>query len=187
MGGLTLDLAHAKKLGSDDPLVRAVGKEARVVVDATAGLGRDAAALAVLGISVVAVERNATVAQVWSSSMARAPRTLSFLHGDARDVLRAFASCGLRADCVLIDPMYPDDDKRTAAPQRELALLRAVVGDDADAADLARVALEVCRRVVVKRPRKAAPLLSAAPSPSHSWIGASTRYDLYLAAPRDLG
>jgi 16S rRNA (guanine1516-N2)-methyltransferase len=174
---LNIDLAHARKLSREDPLLRAIGKGAVVVVDATAGLGRDAASLARLGISVMAIERNEHVAAAWRASMKRAPHTLSFIEGDARVVLASLHACGAVPDAVLIDPMYPDSDARTAAAQKELVELRAIVGDDADAADLLAVARDVCPRVVVKRPKRAKEL---APGVAHSWAGASTRLDLYL-------
>ncbi len=177
---LSLDLAHARRLSRDDALLRAVGRDARVVVDATAGLGRDAAALARLGISVVAVERNAAVAAAWRGALRRAPSTLSLIEGDAREALPALLACGLVPDAVLVDPMYPDADRK-AAQGRELVELRAVVGDgsDADAAELLAVARACAARVVVKRPKRAPPL---GPGVAHAWTGASTRYDLYLRA-----
>jgi 16S rRNA (guanine1516-N2)-methyltransferase len=173
-----LDLGHARKLGNDDPLVKAVGKDAVVVVDATAGLGRDASSLARRGLSVIAIERAPAVIELWRKAIAFAPWTLSFLAGDARTWLRTLADCGLVVDVVLVDPMFAEAlESRRSAPKGDVAALRALAGDDEDAPDLLAVARELCRRVVVKRPRKAPPL---AESPSTSWTGASTRFDLYL-------
>lgn len=173
-----LDLGHARKLGSDDPLVKAVGRDAVVVVDATAGLGRDAAALARRGLSVIAIERAPAVVELWERQLTFAPWTLSLLVGDARVWLRSLADCGLAPDAVLVDPMFDESlDERRAAPKGDVASLRALAGDDEDAPELLSVAREVCRRVVVKRPRKG-PVL--APGVSTSWTGASTRFDLYL-------
>lgn len=144
------------------------------MVDATAGLGRDAASLALAGYEVTACERAPAVAALWKA--AKLPNRLRFAEGDARVILRAFA-VDAAPDAVFIDPMYPDDERKSA-PQRELLELRALVGKDDDAAELLAIARDVARvRVVVKRPRKAPPL---AASPNHSWDGASTRFDLYL-------
>lgn len=175
------ELGHARKLRPDDALVRAIG-DVRTVLDATAGLGRDAAALALAGYDVTACERAPAIAALWRQ--ARLPKRLRFIEGDARAVLRALAVDGLHAvpEAVLLDPMYPDDGDRKSAPSKDLVALRDLVGDDADAADLLAVAREVASlRVVVKRPKKALPL---APGPSHTWEGASTRYDLYLRSTR---
>ncbi len=169
-----LDLGHARRLRPEDPLLRALGRHAgvRTVIDATAGLGRDAAALALAGFEVTAIERAPALVSLWRDAMKRPPSRLAFLEGDACALLRSLPA----ADAVYLDPMYPDG-KRKSAPQKELVILRCLVGDDVDAPELLAIAREVAAlRVVVKRPKKAPPL---AP-PSHSWAGASTRYDLYL-------
>ena len=61
LGGapLVIDLAHGRKLSRDDDLVKALGRDKGLVsvVDATAGIGRDAVALCNVGFSVTAVER----------------------------------------------------------------------------------------------------------------------------------
>lgn len=171
------ELGHARKLRPDDALLRAIG-DVRTVFDATAGLGRDSAALALAGYDVTACERAAAIAAMWKQ--ARLPKRLRFIDGDARHILRALAIEGSRAvpEAVLLDPMYPDDGDRKSAPTKDLVDLREIVGDDADAPELLAIAREVASlRVVVKRPKKAKPI---APNPSHSWEGASTRYDLYL-------
>lgn len=165
------DLGHARKLGVDDPLIRAIGK-VRTVVDATAGLGRDAAALALAGYDVTACERAPAIAAMWMR--ARLPKRLTFVAGDTRVVIATLPA----PEAIYIDPMYPGHDDRTAAPAKELLDLRAIVGDDDDAADLLAIARRTALlRVVVKRPKKAAPL---APDVDNAWKGASTRYDLYL-------
>jgi 16S rRNA (guanine1516-N2)-methyltransferase len=176
---VTIDLAHPRRLGAGDALVRALGWKRGVVgvVDATAGLGRDAAALARVGFRVLAVERSPAVAALWREALPRAPRGLSFVERDAKDLLRELAAAGSRPDAVYVDPMYPAG-KRKAASQKALVQLRELVGDDADVDALLAVALEVAaKRVVVKRPKKAPALR---PSVAHSWVCASTRYDLYL-------
>ena len=176
---LTIDLGRPRRLGSGDALVRALGWKRGVVtvVDATAGLGRDAAALARVGFRVLAVERSAAVAALWQEALPRAPHGLSFHRGDARDLLRDLAAAGQRPDAVYIDAMYPAG-KRKAASQKALVLLREMVGDDGDVDALLGVALEIAtQRVVVKRARKAPALRAGV---AHSWVCASTRYDLYL-------
>jgi 16S rRNA (guanine1516-N2)-methyltransferase len=60
-------------------------------------------------------------------------------------------------------------------------LLRALVGEDLDAPQLLKTALHVARkRVVVKRSRLAAGLPGIAPS--HTLLGSTTRFDIYLRA-----
>jgi 16S rRNA (guanine1516-N2)-methyltransferase len=78
---------------------------------------------------------------------------------------------------VLIDPMFPTS--RSAIGRGELQLLRRFVGEDPDAGELLAAALAVARRrVVVKRPARAAPLGGRAPHLTSR--GSSTRFDVYL-------
>jgi len=68
---------------------------------------------------------------------------------------------------------------RSALGRGELQRLRRLVGEDEDADELLAAALAVARRrVVVKRPSRAAPLGGRAPHLISR--GASTRFDVYL-------
>ncbi len=185
---LVLDFSAPRRLTSKDDLVRALGHRAGVrrIVDATAGLGRDAVALAAFGFEVVAIERSPLMQALWRDALARCqPPRLSWVSSDAIAALRAME--GEHApDAVYLDPMYPDVERK-AMQQRELRLVRAAVSADsdpgaadvvADNASLFAAAVAAARyRVVVKRPRWAAPL---GETPAHTWSGASTRFDLYL-------
>jgi 16S rRNA (guanine1516-N2)-methyltransferase len=84
-----------------------------------------------------------------------------------------------RPDAVYIDPMFPPKRKTSALPPRSIRLVRVVVGDDEDAADLLQVALATAaKRVVVKRPNHAPPLLD---NPVASYKGKLARFDVYPA------
>lgn len=176
--------------GRGQAIARAVGLSrggpSPTVVDATAGLGRDAFLLALLGCPVTALERCAAVHRALADALRRAeadPATaaalggrLRLVHGDARAWLAALAP-GERPAVVLVDPMHPERGK-SALVKQEMRILRGLVGDDPDAAELLAVARAAAtRRVVVKRPLHAAPL---APGPSHTLRGRSTRFDVYL-------
>ncbi len=181
-------IAHRRRYGGGrgQALARAVGiKPGKTpsVVDATAGLGRDAFVLASLGASVTLIERVPQVHAALAQALARAQNSdetreiaarMALLQGDARTLLPA-----LSPKVILIDPMHPP--RRTKAlvkqPMRDL---RAIVGADEDAADLIRVALASARaRVVLKWPRKA-PLPAGLRAPSHSIVGKSTRFDVFM-------
>ncbi len=83
-----------------------------------------------------------------------------------------------QADVVYLDPMYPVL-RRSALNKKKLRILRALVGEDADAAELFEAARGAARRrVVVKRPRHAPPL---APNPDIQYKGSSVRFDVYLS------
>lgn len=171
------------------PLVRAVGiRKERIpsIVDATAGLGRDAFLLASAGATLTLLERSAEVHALLKDALARAAAEspelaevvgrMTLIHGDARDRLPE-----LKPDVVIVDPMHPPR-RNTALVKQEMRQLSALVGADEDAHELLRVALETAReRVVLKWPLRAAPL-SGAPKPSHQFTGKTVRYEVYLTA-----
>lgn len=185
---LVLDLATPRRLTTKDDLIRALGWKAGVrrVVDATAGLGRDACALAAFGFDVVALERAPLMQALWRDALARhTPPRLRLVEDDAVRFLDAVAGTADAPDAVFLDPMYPDVERK-ALQQRELRLIRAAVSSSDDDSILSEnaalfaAALRAARlRVVVKRPRWATPLGG---TPTHTWEGASTRFDLYVTS-----
>lgn len=159
----------------------------RTVIDATAGLGRDAFLLAYYGCQVTAIERSAILAALLQDGLDRAARVpelsevlrdrLRLVQGDARAVLGSL-SAESSPDVIYLDPMFPPK-KKSALVKKEMRILRQVVGDDVDAAELLDVARGVARRhVVVKRMRHAPPL---APNPTRDYGDKTTRYDVYRA------
>ena len=176
--------AWRKRTAGGAVLAAALGKKkgAKMVVDATAGLGRDAAAIADAGLDVVAIERSPVVAALLADGLRRAggvPR-LHVVCGDAAALLRAWADGPWRPDAVYMDPMYPAK-KKSAAPQKEMVLLRAVVGDEAGVDELFDAARRASPRVVVKRPAGEPPRF---PRPAFAVEGRSTRFDVYVATIR---
>lgn len=176
-------------LPRDEALARAAGVRAESrpdVIDATAGLGRDAFVLAALGCEVTLIERQPVVAALLRDGLARAlddeqvrpiVQRMHLRAGDAAEILAQ-----ARTDVVLVDPMHPPRRKE-AAVKKEMRILRRLVGDDPDADRLLAAALPAAiRRVVVKRPRGAEPL--AGPRPSGAVEGRSTRFDIYPGAAR---
>ncbi len=160
--------------------------------DATAGLCRDAFLLACLGCRVTAVERSAVLAALVEDGLERARRRLdpnlaaaidriTFSCADAREVLASLGGDDVPdddvPDVVYIDPMYPPTGK-SALPQKEMRLSRALVGDDPDAAELLTIARGVARRRVVIKRHPRAPALGDAPSLTVT--GRRVRYDVYL-------
>lgn len=166
-------------------LGRAVGLHQRSglrILDATAGLGRDAMLLASLGAEVDACERHDQVYERLCATAARLPARargrLRLHHADSLQLMT-----GQQWDVVYLDPMYTPTGK-AALPQAAAQQLRALVGadDDADAL-LAPARAAAQRRVVVKRALRA-PVL-AATSPMEQLRGNSVRFDIYAPATRD--
>ncbi|MGJ8585845.1 MAG: class I SAM-dependent methyltransferase [Marinosulfonomonas sp.] len=192
--GLIIDfvggaVGHRRRFGGGrgQALPRAIGMKSGKtpdIVDATAGLGRDAFLLAALGARVTLIERSDQMHSLLADGMARAKEQggelaeimdrMVLLHGDAKTLLP-----GLSPEVVLVDPMHPPRGN-SALVKKEMRLIREIVGVDADAEELMQAALSTARkRVVLKWPAKAAPLpgLRAA---SHQIMGKSTRYDVFM-------
>ena len=179
-----------KQAGRGQPLARAVGlKGDRLpsIIDATAGLGRDAFVLASLGAEVTLLERSPIVGALLADALRRArahpevapiAARMSLHIGDAREYLQSLAT---HPDVIYLDPMYPHSSKN-ALPKKEMRLFRQFIGGDEDAAALLEVARKTAqKRVVVKRPVGAAPLGG---KPDSSIPGKTTRFDLYLSRTR---
>lgn len=173
--------------GKNQALAKAVGlnkgKMPRVI-DATAGLGRDAFLLASLGVSVTLIERSPVMHQHLVEGMERAKAVggiygeiierMTLLHGNSIELIPT-----LQADVIVVDPMHPPRGN-TALVKQEMRVLREVVGADTDQEDLMKVALAHARsRVVLKWPIKAEPM-AGIQKPSHQIVGKSTRWDVFM-------
>lgn len=183
-------VAHRLRFGGGrgQDLAKAMGLRAGKtpnIIDATAGLGRDAFLLASLGAQVTLIERSEKMHALLIDGMNRAAKEggafseiisrMTLLKGDAKDLLP-----GLAGEAILIDPMHPPR-KSSALVKRELRQVREIVGTDEDAADLVRVALaHASNRVVVKWPAKADPI-EGVRACTHQIMGKSTRYDVFMA------
>ena len=154
------------------------------IVDATAGLGRDAFLLASLGAEVTLIERSphvhARLAEAIAAARQADPATaqaagrMTLLLGDARELLPT-----LSPDVVTVDPMHPERSS-SALVKKDMRTLRDLVGTDPDQFELMNAALACARRrVVLKWPRKA-PSMSGLPSPSHQIVGKTLRYDVFM-------
>jgi 16S rRNA (guanine1516-N2)-methyltransferase len=162
---------------------------APVVVDATAGLGTDAALMAQWGCRVTAIERSSLIFQLLEDGHVRAVAEgfealsrMTVVHSDAETYLRAVLD---KPDIIFIDPMYPDS-KKTALPRKEMQILRGVLEPSAitDVMKLLDVSLTVAvERVVIKRPPHADTLKPLGRLPSHTLEGKAVRYDIYLVRP----
>ena len=184
-------VAHRRQFGGGkgQMIAKAVGIKSGItpsVLDATAGLGKDAFVLATLGCHVTLLERSPIIHALLENGLARAElvmdvadiiQRMSLQHADSLEWMRLQAEQGSTYQVVYLDPMFPHNDK-SALVKKEMRAFRPIVGDDLDADDLLDAALALAEnRVVVKRPRKA-PFL-AGRKPSLQFEGKSSRYDIY--------
>ncbi|KAA8997390.1 16S rRNA (guanine(1516)-N(2))-methyltransferase RsmJ [Affinibrenneria salicis] len=183
-------LAHRRRFGGGrgEAVAKAIGIKGDYlpdVVDATAGLGRDAFVLAALGCRVRMIERNPAVAALLDDGLTRGyqdaeiggwlRQRLTLLHSSS---LTALADLAPRPDVVYLDPMYPHRQK-SALVKKEMRVFQSLVGSDADADGLLEPARRLARkRVVVKRPDYAAPLADVAAHASATTK--NHRFDIYM-------
>lgn len=182
-------VAHRRLFGggSGQMIAKAVGIQSGVrplVLDATAGLGRDAFVLASLGCTVSMIERQPLIAALLEDGLTRAERDpdvavitarMQLLIGNAISLMAEWQD--ERPQVIYLDPMFPHRDK-SALVKKEMRVFRPLVGDDMDAPALLAAALKLAtHRVVVKRPRKA-PIVEGA-KPGYALEGKSSRYDIY--------
>lgn len=183
-------LAHRRKFGGgvQQDIAKACGLHqirTLTVLDATAGLGRDAFVLASLGASLTMMERNPIVFALLLDGLQRA-------QGMGDEVLQAivarmtlhagtapeyFQATPPSQQVLYLDPMFPPRQK-AAKVKADMQSLHELVGveDDADPL-LAWGHKQPFARIVVKRPRLAEPLLQA--EPSYQMLGKANRFDVY--------
>ncbi len=181
--------------GKGQMIAKAVGIKSSYrpcVVDVTAGLGQDAFVLATLGCEVTLVERSPIVFELLADGFSRAGLIaddelaiiLQRMNVKNHDSIHYLSNIGEPIDVIYLDPMFPEK-KSKAAVNKSMQAFHSLVGEDNDAGQLLRIALEkVIYRVVVKRPRKS-PTIGEQfpehdlPKPSIQFEGKSTRYDVY--------
>ena len=189
--------AHRRQFGGGrgQPVAKAVGIKGDYlprVLDATAGLGRDAFVLASLGCTVTMIERSPVAYLLLEDGLRRGRQEaataeivarMHLYFGDGRSWL-AERAAGLgplasqEFDVVYLDPMFPEPGKR-AKSKKDMAAFQSLIGGDADADALLAPARQIAiKRITVKRPRHAPHL--AGVTPDFALAGESTRFDGYL-------
>jgi 16S rRNA (guanine1516-N2)-methyltransferase len=180
-------IRRCAKRNAKETIARAVGIKGNYkpsVLDATAGLGKDAFVLANLGCNVHCLERSPIIAALLSDGLERlfkqAPSSqpsIKLIEADAIDFLKTHASAS-DYDVIYLDPMFPEK-KKNALPRKGMRIFRELIGCDNDAQDLLQLALmHAKKRVVVKRPRLAE--ATCARKPDIVYTGKSSRFDVYI-------
>lgn len=183
-------MAHRRKFGGGrgEAVAKAVGIKNDIlptVIDATAGLGRDAFVLASIGCKVRLVERHPVVRLLLQDGLQRAyadgeigemmQHNMQLLPVNHIEQLNPETDF---ADVVYLDPMYPHKQK-SALVKKEMRVFQHLVGADLDADTLLEPALALAKkRVVVKRPDYAQFLAQKAPHFSRDTK--NHRFDIYV-------
>jgi 16S rRNA (guanine1516-N2)-methyltransferase len=172
------------------------------ILDATAGLGRDALRMAYWGHLVVACERSPQISAELIKAHQEAKEhpffsswieRLKIIPQSTEDYLNAHK--GESFDVVVIDPMFPTE-KRSALPKKDIQFLMENL-EPSDESDNAQALLNFCWqhpwksenfKILLKRPLKSASLLAGAKTPHkalHSYKGRAHKWDVYLWTRRN--
>lgn len=173
-----------------EPLAKALQlRNGMLVLDATAGTGRDGVLLAALGAKVTMAERQPVLHALLADALERMTADTklqsivarcSLVNTDSAD-MHWLHSTLPTIDAIYCDPMFPE--RTNSAKVKKLAqVLHHLAGDDIDQHDQAETLLRAaqshrCERLVIKRPRTADYLTSI--KPDHQIVGRSTRFDVY--------
>lgn len=177
--------ARAKKSSiKTEAVARAVGLRKHpglTVLDATAGLGRDAFILAHLGCNVTMLESSPVVAALLADGIARAAGrvdALSRMVLSQTDAVQYMRSHQVAFDVVYLDPMFPAKPKK-ALVKKEMQLLQEIVSGVCDERALFDAAYACAvNRIVVKRARLSQILVGE--KPNFTYEGRSSRFDVYI-------
>ena len=182
--------AYRRKYGhaGGEAIAKAVGIKRGhrpTIVDATAGLARDAFVLATMGCCVHMIERSEVIAQLLDDALKKAAmdkkigtlvrEKLSLTCGDSREALFRVP---FTPDVIYLDPMFPKRG-RSALVKKDMRMLQQIVGSNHDAEELFYLSRKVAtNRVVIKRPAYAEFLGNCRP---HTSIKTKKhRFDVYL-------
>jgi 16S rRNA (guanine1516-N2)-methyltransferase len=184
-------LLHRTQQSGKELIKKAIGikKDYRPsVIDATAGLGRDAFMLANFGCDITLLERSHELFLLLQDGITRAQQDktltdiiaqMTLIETDSIDYLTQLAEKNY-PDVVYLDPMFPER-KKSALVKKDMQLLQQLLSDEGDGSELLTVALaRAKKRVVVKRPR-IAPYLQGQ-QPQIEFTAKSCRFDVYLLA-----
>ncbi len=165
-----------------EPLAKAIGlkkgQPRPKIIDLTGGMLGDSLLIYSLieGIELEVWERSPLVALLIEDALKQYNLKIDFHFGE---FLQEYTDCDFLAQTTLyFDPMYQMTNKKTAA-KKEMMFFREGIGPDFDAESVAKKLLGMASRLVIKRSKKATPLLE---NPTHSILGKSTAYDVYLCS-----
>ncbi|CAL4325951.1 Ribosomal RNA small subunit methyltransferase J [Buchnera aphidicola (Protaphis terricola)] len=155
------------------------------IIDATAGFGTEAFLFSFWGCYVVMIERNPIIGALLKDGLERAynskkignwlKKRLHLIFYDSLDILKKPI---LKPDIIYLDPMYPNNKKKTL-PKKNMQFLRKIIQDNDNYENLLKISRNLVKnRVIVKRPHYAKSLSSK--EVSFSISNKKYRFDIYL-------
>jgi len=147
-------------------------------LDGTCGLGSDSFLLHQAGFQVIAVEKNVIIYALLLDGIARYEQQagetcFKLIFADVNNQLDE-----KKYDVIYLDPMFPSKVK-SAKNKKTMQLFQSIHEAETDnaAALLDQALSSTCKRVVIKRPKKA-PILTNF-KPTFQIVGKTCRFDAY--------
>jgi 16S rRNA (guanine1516-N2)-methyltransferase len=179
--------------GKSQGIAKAIGLnklKSPTVLDATAGLGKDAYILASLGCTVTMLERSPIIHALLEDGFRRGLESIdadvikiinemTLINIDAKNYLdKIITEKQDKPDVIYLDPMFPPRSK-SAKVKKDISLLQQVLGIDEDFDELFNAAKQCAKhRVVVKRPGKKTK--DSELKPSFQIEGKSAHFDVFV-------
>lgn len=184
-GSMAYRRVHSSR--RNEAIARAVGigkKSTVTVVDATAGLGKDSFILAMLGCSVIMLERSPIMALLLEDGLRRAAESDALAEIAARMTFETAEACEwikrqqtLCNHVVYLDPMFPAKSQ-SALSRGDMQFMQEIIGSDEEFEDLFACArASGADRVVLKRPLRAE---GVSVKPTFSLKGKASRFDVFI-------
>lgn len=155
------------------------------VIDATAGLGRDALSMIKLGCVVKMLEHSALVSKLLDNALYLAQqntknyfinfKNLSLTHIDSCSYLRSLKDTE-KPDIIYLDPMFPERTK-SAKVKKDMVMLQKIASSGCSHTLFTLAQEKAKHRIIVKRPSNAPHLIGQ--KPDIIYKGKSIRYDVY--------
>ncbi len=186
-------LYRRASFGKHQGLAKAVGlnkHEPMHVLDATAGLGRDAFILASMGCELTMIEESPIIYCLLLDGLKRTNEAddldlknivqrMSLHHARSQDWFEDIAQGRqVKPDVIYLDPMFPPRNKN-ANVKKDIGLLQEVLGFDENSYSLLEMAKGCAKhRIVVKRPGNK--LKNASLKPSFVVPGKTAHFEVFI-------
>ncbi|USS94121.1 class I SAM-dependent methyltransferase [Buchnera aphidicola] len=155
-----------------------------IILDATAGLGKDSFILASSGYKIFMIEKNKIIYQLLKNGLKRLYKNMEInmwikkkmilFHDDS---LNFFKHTKIIPDVIYLDPMFLN--KKKTLPKKDMSILKILVSKQKITKNLLKKSIKFTKKkVVVKRPIKAPYLENI--KPTYIIYGTKYRFDIYL-------
>ncbi|MCC2625429.1 MAG: hypothetical protein K0R14_1302 [Burkholderiales bacterium] len=150
-----------------------------LIIDATAGLGKDSVLLGLYGYRVLMFERNpflATIIYYAMNNKIIPSDNLKLIFTNSLDYFKANSNIAPYA--IYLDPMFKKQEKSLA--KKDMQIIQLLTKDDKNVdAELFKLAYPLCNKLIIKRDSKQSALVTT-PLPTYSKQGKTIRYDVYV-------